>query len=102
METFKYLLDRWSGYSTANGPMLDNAFAFWTCHTADGPIHSFNNLPMIIAGNAGGYLKNGVYVDAGNVTNNKMLNTLLTAGGVPTENFGAGNLSGGLISGLVA
>ena len=63
MGTFKYMLDRWKTYSTPNGPLLDNAFAMWTCHVANGPSHSFNNLPIIIAGNAGGYLKQGQYVD---------------------------------------
>ena len=63
MGTFKYLLDRWKTYSTPNGPLLDNAFAMWTSHVANGPSHSFNNLPIIIAGSAGGYLKQGQYVD---------------------------------------
>ena len=52
METFKYLLDRWKTYSTPNGPLLDNAFAMWTSHVANGPSHSFSNLPIIIAGSA--------------------------------------------------
>jgi hypothetical protein len=81
MGTFKYLLDKWATWSTANGPLLDHAFAMWTSHVANGPTHSFNNLPIIIAGNAGGYLKQGVYVDAGGTTNNKLYNTLITAAG---------------------
>jgi hypothetical protein len=81
MGTFKYLLDKWATWSTAAGPLLDHAFAMWTCHVANGPSHSFTNLPILIAGNAGGYLKQGVYVDAGGVTNNKLYNTLITAAG---------------------
>lgn len=102
MGTFKHLLDRWASYSTPSGPMFDSAFALWTNHVADGRLHSFNNVPMIIAGNAGGFLRNGIYVDAGNATNNRLLNTLLTAGGLPTESFGDPELSGGLLDGLVA
>jgi len=59
--------------------LLDKAFIMWTNHVADGPSHSFRNVPVIIAGNGGGYLKQGQYVDAGNVTNNKLLNTLAAA-----------------------
>jgi hypothetical protein len=81
METFKYMLDRWKTYSTPNGPLLDNAFAMWTSHVANGPSHSFSNLPIIIAGSAGGYLKQGQYVDGARSTNGKLLTTLVTAAG---------------------
>jgi hypothetical protein len=81
MGTFKYMLDRWKTYSTPNGPLLDNAFAMWTSHVANGPSHSFNNLPIIIAGSAGGYLKQGQYVDGARSTNGKLLTTLVTAAG---------------------
>jgi hypothetical protein len=107
METFKYLLDRWSTLSLGSGTLLDNAFALWTSHVAVGPSHSFNNLPIIVAGKAGGFLKTGQYIDAGNVTNNRLLNTLITAngvrdGGAPVTNFGDASLQGGLIDAMLA
>jgi hypothetical protein len=107
METFKYLLDRWSSISTGTGTLLDSAFALWTCHVAVGPSHSFNNLPVIVAGKAGGFLKTGQYLDAGKVTNNLLLNTLITANGVrrdggPVDNFGDPSLAGGLIDAMLA
>ena len=85
MGTFKNVLDKWSTWSTADGPLLDHSFALWTSHVANGPSHSFNNLPIIIAGNAGGYLKQGQYIDAGGVGNNKLHNTLITAAGGRTN-----------------
>ena len=102
MGTFKSMLDIWATYDTANGPLFDNAFAMWTSHIAVGPSHSFNNLPIIIAGNAGGYLKQGEFLNAGNVGNNRLLNTLITAAGHPTTNFGGSGLTGGVIDALVA
>jgi hypothetical protein len=107
MGTFKHLLDKWSLYSTPNGPLLDNAFAMWTSHVANGPAHGFSNLPIIIAGSAGGFLKQGQYIDAGRTTNNKLFNTLITAavrsdGGANVENFGGSDLQGGLITGMLA
>jgi len=107
METLKFMLDKWAQYSTPNGPLLDNAFALWTTHVAEGPSHSFSNLPIIIAGSAGGYLKQGEYVNAGNVGNNKLHNTLLTAvgctnNGAPYENFGGSGLDGGQIDAMIA
>lgn len=100
METFKHLIDRWSMYNVGNGSLLDNAFAYWTSHVAQGPSHSFNNVPVVIAGNAGGFLRTGQYIDAGGTSNSRLLNTLITANGVPTENFGTGGT--GLINEMLA
>jgi len=80
--------------------LFDKSMIMWTNHIADGPSHSFKNVPTIIAGDAGGYLKQGAYLDAGHVTNNRLLNTLI-AGAVRdkspwTENFGEGDGSGGI------
>jgi hypothetical protein len=107
IETFKHLLAKWSNYQTANGPLLDHSFAMWTSHVSTGPAHGFNNLPIIIAGSAGGYLKQGQFVNAGNVTNNRLYNTLATAAGVrrnggPVEDFGGSGLTGGVLDGLIA
>lgn len=102
MSTFKAALDKWSEYMVGTGSLLDQSFIMWTSHVAAGPSHSFSNLPIIIAGSAGGYLKQGQYIDAGNATNNKLLNTLISACGVPTENFGGSDLGGGLLTGMLA
>jgi hypothetical protein len=103
METFKYMLDRWKTYATPNGPLLDNAFAMWTSHVANGPSHSHSNLPIIIAGSGGGYLKQGQYVDAARQTNAKLFNTLITAvrGKSSGEYTGFAGTAGG-ISAMVA
>lgn len=100
MQTFKYLLDRWTEYDTPNGPLFDNAFAMWTSHISIGPSHGQANLPIIIAGSPAGFLKQGAYIDAGKVTNALLMNTLLTSVGVPTEDFGSGGT--GLIDGMLA
>jgi hypothetical protein len=92
MGTLKAALDKWASYSTPNGPLFDNAFLMWTSHVAAGRSHSFRNLPIIIAGSPGGYLKQGAYVNGGNVGNNKLFNTLLNAvgcsnNGAPYDGF---------------
>jgi hypothetical protein len=105
--TFKHALDRFAQYATPSGSLLEQGFALWTNHVAVGPSHSFNNLPIIIGGSAGGFLRQGQYVDAGGVTNNRLLNTLITANGVrrnggPVEDFGDASLQGGLIEEMLA
>jgi hypothetical protein len=51
------------------GTMLDNSAVMWLPELADGNAHNNNNLPIVIAGSAGGYLKQGVAVnvDGGNL-----------------------------------
>ena len=74
--------------------LADQCFVMWTNHYAEGPPHGFTNIPHIIWGNGGGYLKQGQYVDAGDTTNNRLLNTLISAAIQDThtveENFGDG------------
>jgi len=74
--------------------LQDKSIILWTNHIADGPSHSARNVPHIIWGNGGGYLKQGQFVDAGNVTNNQLWNTLITAAvrdkSTTPVNFGTG------------
>jgi hypothetical protein len=74
--------------------LADQSFVLWVNVFSDGPSHSYRNVPHIIYGSGGGYLKQGAYVDVGSVGNNQMLNTLISAAlqdtGVTTENFGEG------------
>lgn len=46
-----------------DGTMLDNCAVAWIPELADGLAHNNNNLPIVIAGSAGGYLKQGVSVN---------------------------------------
>jgi hypothetical protein len=105
---FVYLLDKLSGYSSAQGTLLDASVAAWTNDLAHGVTHGYQNTPWILAGSAGGYLKQGSYVDAGNVTHNLLFNTLLNAVGVRkadgslVDDFGDPSLAKGQISALLA
>jgi len=78
----------------ASRGLSDRTFVMWTNHVSDGPSHSFKDLPVILWGNAGGYLKQGQFVDAAGSGNDKLLNTLISAAiqdtGVTVENFGEG------------
>src|SRR6185369_6653811 len=72
----------------------DKSFVMWTNAIADCPSDSFRNVPLILWGDGGGYLKQAAYVDAGNTTNSPLLNALITAAiqdtGETMENFGIG------------
>lgn len=72
----------------------DKSFVLWTNGFTDCPEHSYRSVPHIVWGNGGGHLKQGAYVDAGGVTNNQLLNALITAAikdtGEVMETFGEG------------
>lgn len=46
-----------------SGTMLDNTACMWLPELADGNAHNNNNLPIVIAGSCGGYLKQGISVN---------------------------------------
>ena len=59
--------------------LQDHSQLIWTNTIADGPSHSPKGVPMIIWGNARGYLKQGTYIDTRGVPNARVLNTLMAA-----------------------
>jgi len=100
MQTFAKGLDAFNARGLAN-----SAQVMLTFHIADGPSHSGMNVPHIIWGNGGGFLKTGQFLDAGKVTNNKLMNTLITAAirdkSTATVDFGKGTGTG-MITGMLA
>ncbi len=69
--------------------------------------HSYDGVPYILAGSAGGALKTGLYVDTGGATNNLILNTIGAAvgckndSGAPLDDFGDSSLEKGFINELL-
>lgn len=103
LRMYKYLLDKLAEYGSETGTLLDDSVALWTNDLANGVGHSYRNLPILIGGNGGGYLRNGVYIDArdsgsqagdGWVSHGQVFNTIANAVGVgealgqPVSDFG--------------
>ncbi len=111
--TFRHLLDRLAAYEFPEGSLLDAGMAIWLNDLGNGPGHSNINCPVLIAGSAGGFLKQGQFVklDGGDITKTnhaRLLNTLgtaaglRTAGGDPISDFGDPSLNRDLLSELLA
>ena len=100
MQTFAKGLDAFNARGLAN-----NSMVMLTFHISDGPSHSGLNVPHIIWGNGGGFLKTGQFLDGGKVTNNKLLNTIITAAirdkSTATVDFGKGT-GNGMITAMLA
>ena len=104
---FKYLLDNLNAYQLPDGSnLLEQGVSVWYNDNANGPGHSSRRVPVIIAGSAGGYLKQGEFVDlATNSTNHsQVLNTIASAVGVKNasggelDDFGDPSLPKGTLS----
>ncbi|RYZ07415.1 MAG: DUF1552 domain-containing protein [Myxococcales bacterium] len=72
----------------------DRCVVMWTNQYTNGPYHSPKDVPHIVWGSPGGYLKQGAYVGAESSGNNRLLNAVLTAAlhgtGQTVEDFGEG------------
>ncbi len=98
-QTFKHLLDTLDQYQTVDGgSLLDAGMAIWYNDSGNGPPHSSRDVPYIIAGSAGGQLRQGLMLELEGGDNernhDKLLNTIgaavgLTNGnGDPLDDFG--------------
>jgi hypothetical protein len=105
---FKHLLDQLTAHKTADGrPLLDDSVAVWLNFNADGPPHGLTNVPHVYAGSGGGYLKTGLYVNAGGVDSNRFLNSVISASvrkadGAPVDDFGDATRQKGVLPAIVA
>lgn len=103
---FGYFLDKLAQYEMPNGSLLDYGVACFT-NDLSNKWHGYDNVPYILAGTAGGALRTGLYVDAGGVTNNKILNTIGAAvgckndSGGPLDDFGDSSLEPGVIDSIL-
>jgi hypothetical protein len=104
---FKRFLDRMNAYTVPEGgTLLDASVNLWVNSVSDGPPHSGNNIPHVLAGSAAGFLKTGIHVRTTGYTS-KVLNTIITAAGVrkpngdPVTDFND-PMGTGLISEIVA
>jgi Protein of unknown function (DUF1552) len=109
---FKYLIEQLKSYTTPTGTVLDEGVSVWLNDLSSGPPHGSNNLPYVLAGGAGGFLKTGQYVEAASGKNymahNRFLSTIgaavgcKNASGAPLDDFGDASLPKGLVDAMLA
>jgi hypothetical protein len=88
-QTFRHLLAKLEAYKFDSGTLLDAGAACWMNDLGNGPAHSPAQVPVIIAGNAGGYFKSGQYIrlsePAWTPNHVRVLNAIATAVGCTSE-----------------
>lgn len=89
IEQFAYLLQRMDAVDEGNGTtLLDNSAVFLSSDVGDGSIHTHTNLPVLLAGSAGGAFKSGRHVVYQDQPIANLFASILTAIGVPTTKYG--------------
>lgn len=93
MGQFAVLLDALKSVPEGDGTLLDNTMILASTDVAEGTSHSTRNMPIILAGGAGGSFKKGVHYKCSDDDNNtsRALLTALHASGVMVPSVGAGS-----------
>lgn len=95
MKQFAYMLERFKNTPDGGQSLLDTCSILGTSDVGEGLSHSITDMPIIVAGRAGGSLKGDVHFRGGGDNASKALLTVLRAAGVPLTEFGT---DGGLVT----
>jgi hypothetical protein len=97
-EMFAKFLDKLAAIPEGNGSMLDNSLVVWGSELGKGNSHSFDKMPFVTAGGAGGKLQTGRYLQFSGVEHNRLLVSVAQLLGVTEmQKFGSTDTgSGGL------
>lgn len=88
MQNFAYLLERLKAQQVGAQNLLERCCILATSEINDGTRHTYDSMPLIMAGNAGGKLKTGLHVDGKGDVATKALLTSLRAVGLEQAAFG--------------
>ncbi len=87
-EQFAYLLQKMKEIPEGDGTMLDNTIIFWGNSLGKGNSHTRNNIPVVLAGGAGGYFRTNRFLEYGDDPHNNMLVSFCNAMGLEDTSFG--------------
>ncbi len=97
-----YLLTKLKSVAEGPGTMLDNTVVLWASEFGESNGHSPNNLLWVVAGNAGGYFKQGQVLDVAGRSTNDVHTNLMNAFGMSDASFGNAAYCNGAIPQLRA
>ena len=87
---FARILAKLDGYTEGDGTVLDHTVCLWMNELSDGLAHSYQDMPIVMAGSAEGYLKTGISPMISGAPHNMLLTTIMNAMGIATSQFGQG------------
>jgi hypothetical protein len=90
MQRFAHLVKKLADTPEGDGRLLDNCALLATTELGNGYDHSVEDMPIVVAGQAGGTLRTGVHHRESGTRASAVPFTLLQAVGVPITSFGDG------------
>jgi hypothetical protein len=100
-QKFAYLLDKLDSIVEGNGTVLDNTLVVWGSEIGKGNNHSFEKIPFVLAGGAGGRVKPGRVMQLANVDHSRLLVSMCNLMGLPNvQTFGKNDVGQGPLAGL--
>jgi len=93
-----YLVQRLKAVREGDGPLLDNVAVFYSSDVSHSDLHNHYDMPVILAGRAGGAFRPGRHMRAQGRRCGDVLLSILQAFGIPRGGFGP--LAQGPLSGL--
>lgn len=103
-DQFAYLLTKMKEIREGEGTLLDNTLVLSISELGKGNDHSSPNVPIVLAGRAGGALRTGRFLSfdpATKVLHSKLLLSILHAFDVPATTFGYAPWCNGPLAGLL-
>ncbi len=101
-EQLAYFMDLLAQIPEGEGTVLDNTAILWGNEISVGNTHALTNIPYLIAGNAGGAINTGRFVEYESASSNDLLCAVLNAYGVEANAFGHPDFTTGPLSGVLA
>lgn len=88
VEQFVYLASKLKGMAEGDGTVLDHSALVFSSEISDGDTHSYDDLPVLIAGKLGGAINSGRSKRFGNVPIANLWLTLMRSFGLTDGSFG--------------
>ena len=84
---FTYFLDKLRSTPDGDGTLLDHSVIVFGSGMSDGMWHRHNDVPTLVAGGGGGYIKGGRHIRYNGVPFSNLHLTVLDIMGVPSEGY---------------
>ena len=89
MDEYRYMVEAFRAIPEGDGTLLDNSVLVGTSDVSSGRTHSFDEFPLLFAGNACGRLRNGFHYRSGGGENtSKFMLSMIRAAGVFAAGWG--------------
>lgn len=98
---FAYLLDRMRSVTEGESNLLENSLVFFSSEIEDGNSHAHSNLPVLVAGSAGGKVVNGQHLSLDGGKMSQLFLAMLQALDVDITSFGDDGTDVGPLGGIL-